>query len=127
MQLEAVLDAGVTVDAYVYLYWRRDVRAEVARALETIEGLRVGRLWLDCEDDSSGIEPGVIVERIDTAIEACALIPAGIYTGRWWWAPATLDSSDSVTCLSGTLSTRARPTRGRRSTPSRHTAAGPGR
>ena len=87
-----MLDAGVTVDAYVYLYWRRDVRAEVARALETIEDLPVGRLWVDCEDDSSGIEPGVIVELIDTAVEACALIPAGIYTGRWWWAPATSDS-----------------------------------
>jgi hypothetical protein len=70
VQLEAALAAGMTVDAYVYLYWRRDVRIEVARSVDIVTGLPVGRLWLDCENDSEGIDPDGINGLIDTAIEA---------------------------------------------------------
>ncbi len=91
-QIEAARTAGMSVDAYVYLYWRRDVRVEVGRALETVSGLPAGRLWLDCEDDTGGLPPEEVIELIAAAVEACGDVPAGIYTGRWWWAPSTGDS-----------------------------------
>jgi len=91
-QLEAALTAGMSIDAYVYLYWRRDIRAEVARALETVSGLPAGRLWLDCEDGAGGLPGEDIVAVIAGAVEACGDSPCGVYTGRWWWAPSTGDS-----------------------------------
>lgn len=93
VQLEAALAAGMTIDAYVYLYWRRDVAAVVREALRALEGLPAGCLWLDCEDQTAGLSPAEVVELIERAHEACGPQPAGIYTGRWWWPNATADSS----------------------------------
>jgi GH25 family lysozyme M1 (1,4-beta-N-acetylmuramidase) len=92
-QLEAAIAAGLEAQAYVYLYWSRDTAGEVRRALDGIAGLPVSRLWLDCEDAARGLSPGAIVERIEAALAACGDLPAGIYTGRWWWRAATGDST----------------------------------
>lgn len=92
-QLAAAGMAGISTDAYVYLYWRRDVREEVAQARGVIAGFPIGRLWLDCEDDAGGLAPSEVVDRILAAVEACGSTPAGIYTGRWWWEPVTANST----------------------------------
>lgn len=86
--------AEITLDAYVYLYWSRDIAAQVREALETISGLNVGRLWLDCEDDAGGRTPEQVVSLIRDAVAACDNFPNGIYTGRWWWQPSTGDSQE---------------------------------
>ena len=57
-QMAVAVEAGLTLDAYVYLYWSRDTAWEVGEALETIAGFPVQRLWLDCEDAANGREPG---------------------------------------------------------------------
>jgi len=88
-QLETAVAGGMSVDAYVYLYWRFDVAGQVAAALETVRGYPVERLWLDCEDAAGGLAPAAIVGRIGTAVAACGAFPHGIYTGRWWWEPTT--------------------------------------
>ena len=93
-QLEAAAAAGLTLDAYVYLYWRHNVAAQVKEALATLAGFPVGRLWLDCEDDPAGAGKDAIVGLIAEAVAACGSFPRGIYTGRWWWAPNTGDSRD---------------------------------
>jgi GH25 family lysozyme M1 (1,4-beta-N-acetylmuramidase) len=93
-QLEAALEAGLTIDAYVYLHWRRDVVAEVQSARGTLAGLQVGRLWLDCEDDPAGLSAAEVVGRVGAALEACGPAACGIYTGRWWWLPGTGNSTE---------------------------------
>ncbi len=92
-QLEAALAGGMSIDAYVYLYWRFDVADQLRTALQTVAGLPVGWLWLDCEDAATGLAPEVVVSLIDEAVRACGERPHGIYTGRWWWGPATGDST----------------------------------
>jgi hypothetical protein len=89
-QLEVAVQGGMTVDAYVYLYWRYDVGEQVRAALETVAGYPVGRLWLDCEDATGSRTPEEMVALIGEAVAACA---CGIYTGRWWWVPSTGNSS----------------------------------
>jgi GH25 family lysozyme M1 (1,4-beta-N-acetylmuramidase) len=92
-QIEAALAAGLEAQAYVYLYWSRDTAAEVLRALDAVAGLPVTRLWLDCEDHARGLSPAAIVERIEAALRAAGDMPAGIYTGRWWWPANTGDAT----------------------------------
>jgi hypothetical protein len=92
-QLEAALGGGMTVDAYVYLYWRFAIAEQVRAAFDTIAGVNVGRLWLDCEDAPGGRPPHEIVDLISQAASACGQFPHGIYTGRWWWEPNTANST----------------------------------
>ena len=92
-QLATAVAAGLEVEAYVYLYLRSDVAQRVRAALETVDGFRVRRLWLDAEDTTSGLSAAEVVERLQRARNACGDFPAGIYTGAWWWRPRTGDSS----------------------------------
>ena len=92
-QLATAVAAGLEVEAYVYLYLRSDVAQRVRAALETVDGFRVRRLWLDAEDTTSGLSAAEVVERLQRARDACGDFPAGIYTGAWWWRPRTGDSS----------------------------------
>ncbi|HXH23511.1 MAG TPA: GH25 family lysozyme [Dehalococcoidia bacterium] len=92
-QVAAAVEAGFEVQAYVYLYWSRDTAAEVGRALEALDDLPVSRVWLDCEDAAAGLSPAEVVARIEAAARAGGETPLGIYTGRWWWPPATGDST----------------------------------
>jgi hypothetical protein len=83
----------MSVAAYVYLYWRYDIAGQVREALRVVEGFPVERLWLDCEDATGGLSAEAIVEKIGEAVAAGGDFPCGIYTGRWWWQPATGDSA----------------------------------
>lgn len=84
-QLAQAVKGGMTIDAYVYLYWREDIATQVERALTTIEGLPVGILWLDVEEDPAGHEPEEIESMVVDAAAACGDMPCGIYTGRSYW------------------------------------------
>ena len=59
-QLATAVAAGLEVEGYVYLYLRADVTGRVHRALETLAGFPVRRLWLDAEghDQRTGISRG---------------------------------------------------------------------
>jgi hypothetical protein len=92
-QLEMCARGGMTLDAYCWLSWSRDVRTAVATALRVIDGFDVRRLWLDCEEASGGRSPAEIVALIGSAVDACGAFPCGIYTARWWWPAATGDSA----------------------------------
>ncbi|HLF72482.1 MAG TPA: GH25 family lysozyme [Dehalococcoidia bacterium] len=92
-QLEVCAAGGMSLDAYAWLSWDRDVRAAVATALETIRGFEAGRLWLDCEEATDGRPPSEIVSQIEAAVDAAQSVPVGIYTARWWWPAATGDSA----------------------------------
>ena len=48
-QLQTAVDGGLSVDAYVVLYWDGDIENQVRAALSTVSGLPIGRLWLDVE------------------------------------------------------------------------------
>ena len=91
-QLRTALAAGLEVEAYVYLTLRADVAQLVRAARETVDGFPVRRLWLDAEDTTSGLPPAAVVERLQRARDACGDMPAGIYTGGWWWTPYTAGS-----------------------------------
>jgi hypothetical protein len=88
-QLDAAVAAGMTVDAYVYLYWSSSVTAQVQAALDTIEGYPVTRLWLDAENNAGGYTSSQILQKIQEGLDACGSTPCGIYTAKWWWDPST--------------------------------------
>jgi GH25 family lysozyme M1 (1,4-beta-N-acetylmuramidase) len=92
-QLDAALEAGMTVDAYVYLYWDYGITAQVQNALATIAGYPVTRLWLDAEDSAAGYSSAQMLQKIQEALDACGAMPCGIYTAKWWWDPATYYST----------------------------------
>lgn len=48
-QLQMAIDGGMTVDAYVLLYWDFDITQQVQTALSIIKGFPVRRLWIDAE------------------------------------------------------------------------------
>ena len=88
-QLDAAVAAGMTVDAYVFLYWGSSITAQVQNALATVEGYPVTRLWLDAENSAAGYTSAQILAKIQEALDACGPMPCGIYTAKWWWDPAT--------------------------------------
>jgi GH25 family lysozyme M1 (1,4-beta-N-acetylmuramidase) len=92
-QLDAALEAGMTVDAYVYLYWDYGIAAQVQNALATIAGYPVTRLWLDAEDSAAGYTSAQMLQKVQEALDACGTVPCGIYTAKWWWDPATYYST----------------------------------
>lgn len=92
-QLAAATAGGMTVDAYCFLYWDVSPASQVQAALAAVTGFPVRCLWLDCEDATEGRAPETMVGLIAAAVAACGDFPCGIYTGRWWWVPATGDST----------------------------------
>ncbi len=86
-QMEMAISRGMTVDAYVYLVWSRDMHAQVAAALDFARRYPVGMLWLDIEEAPAGLGRGALEDRIQDAVDACGDFPCGIYTAGWWWAP----------------------------------------
>lgn len=90
LQIDNARAAGLEVPAvYELLYWDdRDItRMNRAKA----HGLPV---WIDCEYETSGASPAWVVGRIQAAVSFLGSQCAGIYTGSWWWKPATGDSRE---------------------------------
>lgn len=92
-QLDMAIAGGMTVDAYVYLYWGSDMAQQVSDALAAVGGYPVGRLWLDVEEPPGSYGPVALDGFIEDALAACGAMPCGIYTARWWWNPATKGSN----------------------------------
>ena len=84
-QLETALNAGLTVDAYVVLYWDFHITQQVQTALDMIQGVPVGRLWLDVEVYPGGRSRAQLEALIQEGFDTCGTFPCGIYTGKWWW------------------------------------------
>lgn len=84
-QLDAALEAGMTVDAYVYLHWDEDMEVQVRESVALASEYPVGRLWLDVEQEPGELEVEDLERLIETAADACGSFPCGIYTGKWFW------------------------------------------
>ena len=90
-QMQAVVDGGFELEAYVYLYnglspWGQTPADRVRAALSYIDGFPCTRLWLDFEDDRPNAGP-VQPQQVREAIGECDLVgmPTGIYTRRFYW------------------------------------------
>lgn len=91
-QLQMAIDGGMTVDAYVMLYWNGDITWQVQNALTLIAPYPVQRLWLDAEQPRGSYSRSQIVAKIQEAVNACGSMPCGIYTRKVWWQDNTGDS-----------------------------------
>ena len=89
-QIARALQAGFNVHAYAYLYWAKPVEPQIDEALAIIAGYPVRRLWLDVEDDSSGV---LMVNTLRRAVDRCGTMPRGIYTSASKWQEIMGDSA----------------------------------
>lgn len=90
-QIQACLDAGLTVDAYVWLWFDLDAN-DIQRKLHLLDGLSVRQLWLDVEDTASiNYSQAACEAKVSDALAACDAYPTlsgartGVYSGRWFW------------------------------------------
>jgi hypothetical protein len=87
-QLAIAVSRGMTVDAYVYLYWDLDIAAQVDAAFAMVDGVPTGRMWLDIEQDPHGLGSNALIAMIQHGLDACNAKAPGrcaIYTGPGWW------------------------------------------
>lgn len=87
-QLAMAISRGMTVDAYVYLYWTTDLAAQVSEAFRRVKGFPIGRMWLDIEQDPAALGSKTIIADIQQAVTACraqGTATCGIYTGSGFW------------------------------------------
>ncbi|MFQ5938209.1 MAG: GH25 family lysozyme, partial [Acidiferrobacterales bacterium] len=92
-QLETAVTGGMTVDAYVVLYWDFDIANQVQAALATINGLPVQRLWLDVEKPRGNWSATQLIHKIEQGVSACGPMPCGIYTRKVWWRDNVANTS----------------------------------
>ena len=100
--LQVAHGEGFETEAYVYLWWGGDTYQRTAAGCELVAPF-ASFLHIDCEDNGNGA-PGQplgiasqnIVHKISRSVQACAQasMPHGIYSGAWWWIPAT-DNSEA--------------------------------
>jgi GH25 family lysozyme M1 (1,4-beta-N-acetylmuramidase) len=90
-QIQACLDAGLSVDAYVWLWFDLDAN-DIQRKLHLLDGLNVRQLWLDVEDTASvNYDQATCEAKVAAALAACDAYAttgstrAGVYSGRWFW------------------------------------------
>src|SRR5207244_8862739 len=90
-QIKACLDAGLTVDAYVWLWFDLDP-SDIRRKLQLLDGLNIRQLWLDVEDTAaSKYDQATTEQKVSAALELCDAHATssgektGIYSGRWFW------------------------------------------
>ncbi|MFQ5544754.1 MAG: hypothetical protein ACE5FE_02130 [Acidiferrobacterales bacterium] len=92
-QLEMAVGGGMTVDAYVVLYWDFDITQQVQTALSMIDGFPVRRLWLDVEQPRGNWSASQLIQKIQWGVNACGTMPCGIYTRKVWWLDNVGDTS----------------------------------
>jgi hypothetical protein len=95
-QLQMAEFHGMSLDAYVVLYWNFDITNQVNTALAMIEGFPVRRLWLDIEVAPGAWSAAQVVDKIRQGEQACGDMPCGIYTRKVWW----LDNLGNTTAFS---------------------------
>jgi hypothetical protein len=91
-QIQALLDGGIAVDAYVWLWFAFDVD-DIERKCALLDGLPIRQMWLDVEDQAAvQYDQATIEQKIQAAMDRCDQVPVtggrktGVYSGRWWWA-----------------------------------------
>ncbi len=95
-QLAMAVSRGMSVDAYVYLYWNQDLAAQVATAFQRVSGFPIGRMWLDMEEAPGNIGATKLDALLQAAVAACqanGAAPCGIYTGPGFWKSYTGNTS----------------------------------
>lgn len=96
-QLAMAVSRGMTVDAYVYLYWTTDLAAQVVEAFRRVKGFPIGRMWLDIEQDPGSIGSKTILADIQQAVTACESqqggVQCGIYTGSGFWKTSAANTT----------------------------------
>jgi Glycosyl hydrolases family 25 len=97
-QCQAVLDAGLLLEGYVY-HWISNLD-RLKRELALLDGFAVRSVWAD-EEDVSGQWP--VAQVVDQIHQACAVLDsfpttsgskAGVYSGAWWWGPRTGNTTE---------------------------------
>jgi len=94
-QLRAASDGGLEIEAYRFCYWGTDIRPSLQRIADAIQGLPVGRVWLDFEDQNAPENAHeTICKWIQQNLDAGAALweKVGCYTAAWWWNPYTGNS-----------------------------------
>lgn len=87
-QLTMAIARGMTVDAYVYLYWNQDLATQVETAFAMVAGFPIGRMWLDIEQAPGTLGSKTLTTDIQTALTTCQAhggVTCGIYTGPGFW------------------------------------------
>jgi hypothetical protein len=91
-QIQQCLDAGLVVDAYVWIWFDLDVE-DINRKLALLDGLAVRQVWLDVEDQAAArYDQATSEAKVGAALEACdgyqtsSAERTGVYSGRWFWA-----------------------------------------
>jgi hypothetical protein len=90
-QVQACIDAGLTVDAYIWMWFDLDT-ADIQRKLGLLDGLAVHQLWLDVEDTAAiKYDQPTTEAKVTDALAACDAFmtlsgaKTGVYSGRWFW------------------------------------------
>jgi len=94
-QLAMAVSRGMTVDAYVYLYWDTNMTAQVKKAFQRVSGFPIGRMWLDIEEDPGNRGATAVNSAIAEAVTACQAqggVECGIYTSPGFWETYTNDT-----------------------------------
>ena len=87
-QLAMAVSRGMSVDAYVYLYWDKDVTAQVQEAFKRVAGFPITRMWLDVEQSPGGLGANTLIADVQQGLDACNAhggVGCGIYTGPGFW------------------------------------------
>jgi Glycosyl hydrolases family 25 len=91
-QIHLCQSAGLTVDAYVWLWFDLDIR-DIQRKLSLLDRLPIRQLWLDVEDTASiKYDQATCEAKVTAALAACDSFKTasqqktGVYTGKWFWA-----------------------------------------
>ena len=90
-QIQACQAAGLTVDAYIWLWFDLDP-SDIQHKLQLLDGLAIRQLWLDVEDTAaSRYDQATTEQKVSAALALCDAYATtsgqrtGIYSGRWFW------------------------------------------
>jgi hypothetical protein len=90
-QIQACLDAGLTIDAYIWLWFDLDP-SDIQHKLQLLDGLKIRQLWLDVEDTAaSKYDQATTEQKVSAALALCDAYATssgektGVYSGRWFW------------------------------------------
>lgn len=104
-QVQACIDAGLTVDVYIWLWFDLDT-SDIEHKLSLLDGLPIRQLWLDVEDTAAiKYDQATCEQKVTDALALCDAYatsggqPTGLYTGRWFWVDSRY--MDNTTAFSG--------------------------
>lgn len=99
-QIEVCLNAGLSVDAYIWLWFDLDA-TDVQRKLGLLTGMPVRQVWLDVEDTAAiKYDQPTCEAKVASSLVLCDQRslhgPTGLYTGRWFWADSRYMGNTTV-------------------------------